>query len=82
MAHDKAKALSERLSTLAEGLEIALESIVGERVGFMLVMSFDDVAQYVSNVERPEGVELLESLLGRWKDPTFTAMPAHTNPEL
>lgn len=73
--------LSIQAQALATALSKTLEDIAGEPVGFVLVMSVDDVAQYVANVERKDGKEILEDLLNRWKAGRAD-IPAHYNPDL
>jgi hypothetical protein len=72
---------SLQAQTLAQALSDALEQIAGEPVAFVLVVQADKVAQYVSNCERKDGKELLESLLERWKA-NRADIPAHYNPDL
>ena len=53
----------------------------GERVSYVLMVNVDDVTQYVSNTDRKDGIELIESLLARWKVGRAD-IPAHYNPDL
>lgn len=69
------------LQDLAAGINDVLSSAAGKQVGFVLVLQIDGIAQYVSNAERKDGVELLESLLARWKAGRAD-IPAHFNPDL
>ena len=43
--------------------------------------NIDKAAQYVSNCDRKDGSELIESLLARWKAGRAD-IPAHYNPDL
>lgn len=47
----------------------------------LLFVSCDNVAQYVSNTKRANGVELIKSLLQRW-EAGRADIPAHYNPDL
>jgi hypothetical protein len=47
----------------------------------VLVCQAEQVAQYVSNTKRADGIELIESLLARWKAGRAD-IPAHYNPDL
>lgn len=76
-----AAAVSLRLQDIAESLDDVLKEIAGERIGFVLVVSVDKTAQYVSNASRADGTELIESLLARWKAKRAD-IPAHYNPDL
>ena len=73
--------LSLRLQDIAQSLEDALQEVAGEPVPFALVLQADKVAQYVSNCSRADGIELIESLLVRWKAGRAD-IPAHYNPDL
>ena len=73
--------LSVRLQDIAQSLSEVLEEVAGEPVPFVLVLQADKVAQYVSNLDRKDGRELIESLLGRWKTGRAD-IPAHYNPDL
>jgi hypothetical protein len=73
--------LSLRLQDIAKLLSDGLEEVAGEPVPFVLVCAADGVAQYVSNADRKDGSELLESLLARWKAGRAD-IPAHYNPDL
>lgn len=73
--------LSVSLQTVAQFLDEVLTEAAGERVSYVLVVQADEVAQYVSNTERKDGKELLESLLARWKA-NRADIPAHYNPDL
>ena len=59
--------LSVRLQAIAQALEDTLNEAAGEPCAFVLVLQADGVAQYVSNADREDGRELIESLLARWK---------------
>lgn len=72
---------SVQAQALAQALAETLEQITGEPVAFVLVVQADKVAQYVSNCDRKDGVDLIESLLARWKA-NRADIPAHYNPDL
>jgi len=69
------------LQDLAAGINAVLAEAAGEPVAFVLVLQVEGTAQYVSNAERKDGVELIESLLARWKAGRAD-IPAHYNPDL
>lgn len=73
--------LSVSLQGIASQIEDALADAAGERVSWVLMVNADDVTQYVSNCDRKDGVELIESLLARWKAGRAD-IPAHMNPDL
>jgi hypothetical protein len=73
--------LSLRLQDIAQSLATVLDEVAGEPVPFVLVMQADKTAQYVSNCDRKDGADLLESLLLRWKAGRAD-IPAHYNPDL
>jgi hypothetical protein len=73
--------LSVRLQDIAQSLADVLSDVVGEPVPFVLVLQADKIAQYVSNCDRKDGRELIESLLERW-DAGRADIPAHYNPDL
>lgn len=73
--------MSVDLQDIAERLSTMMEQSAGEPVPFVLVCQADGVAQYVSNADRKEGRELIESLLARWKAGRAD-IPAHYNPDL
>lgn len=77
----QAVAVSLRLQDIAVAMDALLCEIAGERVAFVLALQVDGVAQYVSNAERKDGRELLESLLARWNT-NRADIPAHYNPDL
>lgn len=66
---------------IASALSETLEQIAGEPVAFVLVISADNVAQYLANCSRKDGTDLIESLLERWKAKRAD-IPAHYNPDL
>lgn len=72
---------SVQAQPFAQALAETLEGIAGEPVAFVLVVQVDKVAQYISNCERKDGVDLIESLLARWKA-NRADIPAHYNPDL
>lgn len=73
--------VSLRLQDIAASLDDVLKDIAGEPIAFVLVLSVDKTAQYVSNANRADGTELIESLLARWKAGRAD-IPAHYNPDL
>ena len=73
--------LSLRLQDIAQSLADVLRDVAGEPIAFVLVLNADGVAQYVSNADRKDGRELIESLLTRWKAGRAD-IPAHYNPDL
>lgn len=60
--------LSIRLQAIAQALEDTLNEAAGEPCAFVLVLQADGVAQYVSNCDRKDGRELIESLFSKAKD--------------
>lgn len=77
----QANAVSLRLQDIAASLSEVLEEIAGEPIAFVLIVSVEKTAQYVSNANRQDGTEIVESLLGRWKA-NRADIPAHYNPDL
>ena len=75
------KKLGIEMQTVANAVSTLLELAAGEPVPFVLICQADKVAQYVSNVSRADGVDLIESLLERWKA-NRADIPAHYNPDL
>jgi hypothetical protein len=73
--------LSLHLQEIAQSLAEVLADLAGEPVAFVLVLQADKAAQYVSNCDRKDGCELIESLLARWKAGRAD-IPAHYNPDL
>lgn len=73
--------LSVRLQDIAQSLSEVLDEVAGEPIGFVLVLSADKTAQYISNCDRKDGRELIEELLARWKAGRAD-IPAHYNPDL
>ena len=73
--------LSLGLQRVAEELNTLLKEVSGEELAFVLVVSADNTAQYVSNASRKDGVELIQSLQDRWKAKRAD-IPAHYNPDL
>ncbi len=73
--------LSLLMQDIAEGVQGAVNAAAGEPCHFVLVVQCDGVAQYVSNADRKEGTEMIESLLARWKA-NRADIPAHYNPDL
>lgn len=73
--------LSVRLQDIAQSLAEVLDEVAGQPVPFVLVLQADEVSQYISNCDRKDGRELIESLLERWKA-NRADIPAHYNPDL
>jgi len=73
--------LSLRMQDIAQSLADVLADVAGEPIAFVLVLNADKTAQYVSNASRADGVEMIESLLARWKAGRAD-IPAHYNPDL
>ena len=73
--------VSLALQGLAQYVDDFLKDRAGERVSYVLMVNVDDVTQYVSNADRKDGIELIESLLARWKVGRAD-IPAHYNPDL
>ncbi len=69
------------LQRLAAEISATLEHAGGEPLAFVLIVSADKTAQYISNASRQDGTELIESLLDRWKAGRAD-IPAHYNPDL
>lgn len=74
-------AVSLILQQLAAEINASLAHAAGEEIAFVLVVQADQVAQYISNAKRSDGLELLESLIARWRDGRAD-IPAHYNPDL
>lgn len=73
--------VSLALQDISAILNELLKQAAGEEIAFVLIVSADDTAQYVSNAKREDGVKLIESLLDRWKR-NRADIPAHYNPDL
>lgn len=73
--------LSIDLQSIAARVHEMIEHSAGEPCAFVLMVQADKVAQYVSNADRKDGRELIESLLARWKAGRAD-IPAHYNPDL
>jgi hypothetical protein len=73
--------LSVRLQDIAQSLAEVLDEVAGEPVAFVLVLNAGKTAQYISNCDRKDGRELLQSLMDRW-DAKRADIPAHYNPDL
>lgn len=73
--------LSLRMQDIAQSLADVLADVAGEPIAFVLVLSADNVAQYVSNASRADGTEMIEELLSRWRAGRAD-IPAHYNPDL
>lgn len=73
--------ISIAMQELAGKIDEYLKDKAGERVPFLLILNADNVAQYISNMDRQDGINLIESLLERWKAGRAD-IPAHFNPDL
>lgn len=73
--------LSTALQDIATLLDDELRRVAGEPLAFVLLVSADNVAQYVSNASRADGTDLIKSLLQRW-EAGRADIPAHYNPDL
>jgi len=73
--------VSIALPIVANYLHDLLAEAAGEPIAWVLVCQADGVAQYISNCDRKDGRELIESLLARWKAGRAD-IPAHYNPDL
>ena len=73
--------LSIALQAIAQILNDLLADAAGEEIAWVMVCQTDGVAQYISNCDRKDGRELIESLLERW-DAGRADIPAHYNPDL
>lgn len=69
------------LNPLAGTIDLFFDELIGERVAFVMAVCVDKSVQYVANVERYQGTELLRDLLARW-DAGRADIPGTINPEL
>jgi hypothetical protein len=69
------------LQPIANMLEDCFKDLAGKPTGFLLLVSTSGTVQYVSNVKRAQGVDILNDLLKRWKD-NKADIPALYNPDL
>jgi hypothetical protein len=79
---DKAKRVSISLQSLAITISDRLKKVAKEPVGWVLVCAVDYTAQYVSNVQRHEGKDMMKALIEKWEDNGTADIPAHYNPDL
>lgn len=68
--------VSVHLQGLADNLNMALEDIAGEPVGFSLFVWTGGRANYVSNAPRVEILPVLEAMIQQWKA-GMPDIPAH-----
>lgn len=72
--------LSRQMRSLIDRAERDASRAFGSRVGVVMVFVPFDVpeaeAQYISNVKRDDGVDILRKLLARWGVP-IDDVPAH-----
>jgi hypothetical protein len=61
---------SLKMRAIAEAIDDVLADQFGERIGFILITAPFDRAttevQYVANVERGQGIDLMNNLYRRW----------------
>ena len=69
------------LQRLSHEIDAALEHATGKRISFVSILNTDTHAQYVSNMNRGDGIRLIEALYSRWKIGKAD-IPAHYNPDL
>ena len=81
MSADPVIELSISLQEIAVVIDDFILEKAGERASFVLIIANGGVSQYVSNTERKNGTNLIESLLSRWKAKR-SDIPAHYNPDL
>lgn len=74
------RALSQQLRKIIDRAERDASRAYGGRVGLVMVfVPFniqDSEAQYISNVKREDGIDMLRKLLTRWNVP-IEDVPAH-----
>jgi hypothetical protein len=74
------RALSQQMRKIIDRVERDAERAFGGRVGMVLVLVPFDVpdaeAQYIANVRREDGVDMLRKLFARWQIP-IEDVPAH-----
>jgi hypothetical protein len=72
--------LSQKLRDIIDGAERQAEAAYGGRVGLVMVfVPFnvgDSEMQYIANVPRSDGVDMLRKLFARWHIP-IEDVPAH-----
>jgi hypothetical protein len=74
--------ISINLQQIARMLNIRLLRLNGNKpVFFIFALENDGVAQYISNGERHDGVDLMRSLIARW-EAGKADIPPHINPDL
>lgn len=78
---DTATKLSIALQDIAAMIDDEIKLRAGEPCAFVLVVQAGQTAQYISNADRKDGADLIESLLARWKA-NRADIPAHYNPDL
>ncbi len=81
MNRQKMTEVSLALPILASLIQEYLEEKAGEVIPFTLLVGTDKVVQYVSNINRQESIDLIESLLHRFRAGRAN-IPAHYNPDL
>ena len=64
---EKHRPLSISAVPIATKIEEIVESIVGRKIGFMLILSDDGRPTYIGNVHRAEAVEAIRTLLDKWE---------------
>lgn len=74
--------LSENAPAMGAAVQDMLEQTANKRgVHFVLIFAVDGVTQYISNVDRPSGTNIMRELLERWEAGAVD-VPAHLNPAL
>lgn len=68
--------LSLALNTLAAGLNETIRELTGEQMAFCLVVFTGHRMQYVSNADREQVADALETLLKNWRA-GLPDVPAH-----
>lgn len=76
MSYAATEAVSRALQDVARSIEQQLKEASGELHGFTLLVFTDQVASYVSNVDRATAREQLRHLLELW-DAGMPDIPAH-----
>ena len=74
--------LCVNLQEIAQAIAEMLHAAAGKPIAFVLVASVGKAAQYVSNVDRKDGMHLLDTVLTAWKERRADLTPAHNKPDL
>ena len=74
------RALSQQLRKIIDRAERDADLVYGGRVGLVMVFAPFNVpdveAQYIANVKREDGIDMLRKLFARWNIP-IEDVPAH-----